>query len=139
MLCEEIMERDVEFCSPDDSIQDAARMMRDEGIGFLPICDDQGKVIGTVTDRDITIRAVAQGRAPDAPASEVMTEDVVACQPTDDLKRAEQLMRENKVSRVMCLDDGRLVGVISIHDLVRAERAAGTVEEIKEGEAPHAQ
>ncbi|MCW8139938.1 MAG: CBS domain-containing protein, partial [Planctomycetota bacterium] len=62
MRCEELMKRDPECVRPQDSIHEAARLMRDRGIGFLPVCDEDRKVLGTVTDRDIVIRAVADNR-----------------------------------------------------------------------------
>ena len=61
MKCKDIMKTDIECVSPQASVQEAARKMRDQNIGFLPVCEANMKVIGTVTDRDITIRAVAEG------------------------------------------------------------------------------
>ncbi|HZA49460.1 MAG TPA: CBS domain-containing protein, partial [Myxococcaceae bacterium] len=62
MRCEEIMKKDVECVSPQDTVQAAAKRMRDENIGFLPVCDQSKKVQGTVTDRDLAIRVLADGR-----------------------------------------------------------------------------
>lgn len=143
MRCEEIMEKAVEFVSPDDTIQEAAALMRDEGIGFLPVCEKDQQVVGTLTDRDIAVRAVAEGRELDEEVSEIMTEEVIGCSPSDDISRAQEIMSKQRVSRVMCLDDdGKLLGVISLADLARSERgqAAKAVQEIKqEGQGPHAQ
>jgi CBS domain-containing protein len=139
MVCDELMERDVAHLTPDATIEEAARLMEREGVGFLPICDDTGKVLGTLTDRDIVVRGVARGRGGEVTVSETMTEDVLGCQPSDDVSCAERIMRDHKVSRVMCLDeDGRLAGVISLADLAEAGRIRGPVAEIKEGQGPHA-
>ena len=61
MRCEAIMKRDVECITPQSTVQDAAELMRDEGIGFLPVCDASRKALGTVTDRDLVLRVLAQG------------------------------------------------------------------------------
>ena len=68
--------------------------MREDNIGFLPVCDQLGKVLGTLTDRDIAIRVVADGRLPTTMVEDVMTSEVVACSPKDTLEKAEALARE---------------------------------------------
>ena len=140
MLCEELMHRDVEFVSPNDSIIDAAMRMRDEDVGFLPVCDERRRVVGTITDRDIVVRAIADQKF-DCKCSDVMSREVVGCQPTEDIRRAEQLMSEHKIVRVLCLDDvGRLLGVISYSDIAGWEgderRLLGTLRNVKEQPQP---
>ena len=120
MLCEDIMKTDVESVSPVDTIEDAARKMRDENLGFLPVCDETRQVLGTITDRDIAIRAVAESLPASTPVEDVMTSEVVSCSPKDSIDTALQLMAENHKSRIMCLDDeGRLVGIISLSDIAQ--------------------
>src|SRR5687768_8048508 len=99
MRCKEIMKREVECASLEESVSQAARRMRDCNVGFLPVCDAAKKVIGTLTDRDIAIRAVAEGRPSSTTAQEIMTRDVVYCRPEDDLETAERLMGSNQKSR----------------------------------------
>jgi|SRR5687767_5512078 CBS domain-containing protein len=139
MRCREIMKSDVECVEPRATVQDAARRMRDEEIGFLPVCDDSMKVLGTVTDRDLTIRVLADGRAATTAVRDVLTEECIACGPDDDLRKAEELMGRNHKSRIMCIDsDGRLVGVISLSDIAQREKgdkAAQTLREVSEREA----
>lgn len=138
MVCEELMKRQVECVSPQDSAEAAARRMRDENVGFLPVCDASKKVLGTITDRDIAIRLVASGKPPSAQVSDVMTNEVVACDPKDDISKAERLMGQNHKSRIMCIDDaGQLVGVISLSDLAQRDRdhAAQTLQEVSQREA----
>jgi CBS domain-containing protein len=139
MHCRDIMKRDVECVTPQTTAQDAARRMRDQGIGFLPVCDESRKVLGTVTDRDLTIRVLADARAAATPSGEVLTRESVTCSPDDDLRQAEQLMASHHKSRIMCVDaEGRLVGVISLSDIAQREkgaRAAETLREVSQREA----
>jgi CBS domain-containing protein len=133
MLCEEIMKRDVECVSPSDALEDAARRMRDENIGFLPVCDESRQVLGTITDRDIAIRAVAESLPSTTPVEDVMSSEVVSCSPKDDVEVALELMAENRKSRIMCLDsDGRLTGVISLSDIAQLEEAGDASETLRQ-------
>jgi CBS domain-containing protein len=133
------MKQDLECVSPRDTVDEAAQRMRDENIGFLPVCDDSRKVLGTLTDRDIAIRVVAARKPASTKVEEVMTREVIACRPRDDMRDAERAMAEHHKSRIMCCDDqGVLVGVISLSDIVRhegARRAASTLIEVSAREA----
>src|SRR4051812_39205548 len=114
MLCSELMKREPVCVLPDTTVQMAAQRMRDENIGFLPVCDAAGQVLGTLTDRDIVIRLVATGNPAATPVIEVMTHEAVACRPEDDIQEAEQRMRQAQKARILCTDaQGCLVGVIS--------------------------
>ena len=139
MRCEEIMKRDVDCVSPRDTVEDAAARMRDENIGFLPVCDQSRKVLGTLTDRDIVIRLVAAKKPASTFVEEILTKEVIACRPEDTVRDAEKAMAKNHKSRIMCVDDGgRLVGVISLSDIAqhdRAGRAADTLRGVSEREA----
>jgi CBS domain-containing protein len=138
MLCREIMKTEVECVRKDESVQDAARKMRDRNVGFVPICDESGRVEGTLTDRDIAIRLVAAGLPASTSAQEVMTRDVVACSPEDDVKRALELMSKFKKSRILCTNDGgELVGVISLSDLAQrlGKDATGALRDVSQREA----
>lgn len=137
--CQDIMKTDIKCVSPLTTIEDAAVTMRDEGIGFLPVCDDSGRVLGTITDRDIVIRVVADRKPLSGPVQEVMTREIVACRSTDELRYAEELMSQAQVSRIMCIDEtGKLEGVISLSDIAQVEdgaRAAGTLRNVSQREA----
>jgi CBS domain-containing protein len=142
MRCEEIMKRDVEYVQPTDPVQGAARRMRDANVGFLPVCDSSRKVLGAITDRDIALRIVADGRPPTTAIGDVMTREVVACAPGDDMRRAEELMGKQHKSRMIVADeDWRLLGVISLSDIAQVEdasRASQTMKQVTEREArPH--
>jgi len=139
MRCEEIMKRDVECVSPQDSVQAAAIRMRDQNVGFLPVCDASGKVLGTITDRDLTIRILAEAREAASIIEGAFTREIVACRPEDDLGKAEELMARNHKSRIMCVDDqGRLAGVISLSDIAQVEdgaKASRTLRRVSERES----
>jgi CBS-domain-containing membrane protein len=138
MRCEEIMKRTVSCASPGDPIQTAARTMRDQNIGFLPVCDESKKVIGTITDRDLAIRACADDRsASSTRVGDVMTREVVACRPGDDIVKAQELMMKHHKSRMICVDEsGRLAGVISLSDMAQHQGDAGarTLREVSNRE-----
>jgi len=141
MLCKDLMKTDIECVSATDTVQEAAARMRDQNVGFLPVCDADDKVLGTITDRDIAIRIAAAAKPATTPVADAMTQEVVACGPEDDLQRAHQLMAKNRKSRIMCVDEGGvLVGVISLSDIVQGEpgpRAADTLRKVSEREARH--
>jgi CBS domain-containing protein len=121
MRCEEVMTREVECLKTTDTVSEAARRMSELDVGFLPVCRD-GAPVGTLTDRDIVLRVVVHHRAYTTQVDQVMTPEVVSCRPDDDVTRAEQLMRTNQVSRILCIDDdGRIGGVISLADISQYE------------------
>jgi len=118
MLCRDVMKTSPHSVRATDSVQNAAKKMRDQNIGFLPVCDGGNKVIGTITDRDIALRCVAAGRATTSPIEAFMTRGAVSCLPTDDIAKAHALMGQHKKTRMMCCDeDGTLLGVISLSDM----------------------
>ncbi len=125
MRCEELMKRQVESVHPDDSIQHAAEIMKEKGVGFLPVCDEQDRVLGTLTDRDIVIRCVAGGQScADTTCEDVMTKEVVSCRPGDDIEDCEEHMASRRKSRMLICDaDDKLVGVISLSDIAQHDRA----------------
>lgn len=139
MRCQDIMKRDVECTEGNDTVQIAAMRMRELNVGFLPVCDQNRRVIGTITDRDMAIRVLAEGRPATTSIQEVMTHEVIACRPEDDLKRAEELMARNHKSRIVCVSEsGVLAGVISLSDIAQREksnRAAQTMRGVSEREA----
>src|SRR5690349_9396327 len=122
MRCEEVMTREVECLKTTDTVSEAARRMSELDVGFLPVCRPDGAPVGTLTDRDIVLRVVVHHRAYTTQVDQVMTPEVVSCRPDDDVTRAEQLMRTNQVSRILCInDDGQIGGVISLADISQYE------------------
>jgi CBS-domain-containing membrane protein len=139
MRCDELMKRDVKCVAKNTTAQEAARMMRDQNIGFLPVCDDQKHVLGTLTDRDLAIRLVAENCPATESVGNIMTKEAVTVRSTDDIRVAEQKMMSEQKSRIMCIDNnGCLEGVMSLSDIVQAtpnERAAETMRGVTKREA----
>ena len=124
MRCEELMTGEVETVQVGEDVQAAARLMRDLNVGCVPVCQRNGMVVGIITDRDIALRVVAEGRPPETPVEDVMSDDLVTCLPQADVGEAERLMRTHQVSRILLVDeDGRIDGVLSIADLAQTEDA----------------
>lgn len=138
MRCQDIMKRPVVSCTDTEAIQAAALKMRDANIGFLPVCSAAGRVVGVLTDRDIALRAVAEGL--DTRTTEigrVMTLQVVSCRREHDLRYVEQLMVKNHKSRILVIDEeGKPVGVVSLSDIARHDRvfAAETMRQVSSRE-----
>jgi CBS domain-containing protein len=135
MRVSEAMSRDVQVARPNDSIQAAARRMAEIDVGSLPVCDGE-KLQGMITDRDIVVRALAEGRSFDTPVSEVMTAEVEYAYADDDLDEAADKMAEAQIRRLPVIDqDRRLVGILALGDVtgkVGDKTAGQTLEEISE-------
>ncbi|MEJ1161619.1 CBS domain-containing protein [Prosthecomicrobium sp. N25] len=139
MRVSEVMTRDPVVIRPSETIRRAAQMMDEYNIGAIPVCDGQ-RLVGMVTDRDITIRATAAGRNPDeTPVSEAMSGDLRTCWLDDDVEEAARVMSEVQIRRLPVIDgDRRLVGVVALGDLAtdRAGDVAGALGAISEPSAP---
>lgn len=114
----EIMSKNVSTVKPEDSIQKAAEIMRRIDCGSTPVTEE-GAVVGVITDRDIAIEAVAQGKGPDTPVKAVMFERVVTVKPDTDARAAADIMAKHQIRRLPVVDQGRLVGILAIGDLAR--------------------
>jgi CBS domain-containing protein len=121
--------------TPDDSIESAARIMRDEDTGAVPVVQN-GRPIGMVTDRDIVIRAVADGGA-NRTVREVVTERLVSVSPETSTREAAELMSAHQIRRLPVVENDRLVGIVSLGDLAVKEakdrRVGDTLQSISEG------
>ncbi len=131
MKVREVMTRNTEFISPDDSLKHAAEVMRQRDVGFLPVKQGEN-LVGTITDRDIAIRAVAEGDDPDRTrVSEVMTKGCISCYDDSDLTEAIELIQENEVRRLVVKNHSDApIGVVSVGDLawdVGDDRLSGAV------------
>ena len=121
MKLSEIMTREVEIAQPDDSLQSVAKKMRDRDIGFLPVCDGE-VLLGALSDRDITIRALADGMDVNIMlARDLMTTPAISCFEDQDVREAAKIMEENQIRRLVILSrDGKsVVGIVSLGDLAR--------------------
>ena len=136
MNIRDVMTPNPRTVTPDDSIQNAARIMRDEDTGVVPVVDN-GRPVGMVTDRDIVVRAVADGGQLNRPIREIVTSAVVVATPDMSTREAAQLMSEHQVRRLPVVENERLVGIVSIGDLAVKEgkdcRVGDTLQSISEG------
>ena len=125
-----VMTKEVEVVHPDSSVQEAAAKMKDLDVGPMPVCDGE-RLVGMVTDRDITVRAVAEGRDPKTTrVREVMTPDVVYAYEDEDVNQAARLMAEKQIRRLVVLDrEQKLAGIVALADL-----AVDTADTVRTGE-----
>jgi CBS domain-containing protein len=119
---EEIMTKDVKCCTDDATLAKAAQLMWEADCGCMPVCDDQGRVVGMITDRDICMAAWTKGRAlHELRVDDVMSQGVVSCREKDPLAMVESQMQEHQLRRLPVLDEhGRLIGIVSLADIVRS-------------------
>jgi len=142
MKAKEIMSKTPTVVTPDTSVQEAARMMQSEDVGVLPVVDSQGsrRLVGLITDRDIAIRVVAEGRT-SATVSDAMTSNLKTAKPDDSVKDVMDLMGSEQVRRIPIVDDsGAIVGIVAQADIVREgddKRAERTIEQISQPGGSH--
>lgn len=130
MKVEDIMTRDVRTIDRNSTVEQAARMMKELNVGSIPVTEN-GNVIGIITDRDVVLRNVADGRtAADTRVEEVMSKTVVTATPDMDVHRAADLMARNQIRRLPVIENNRMVGIVSIGDL-----AVRNIYENEAGEA----
>ena len=133
MKTSEIMTKDARCVGPDASLVVAARMMRDMNVGSLPVCDDD-RVTGVITDRDITIRAVAEDRDPEGtPVRAVMSHEIAYAFEDQDVEDAARIMEVKQIRRLPVLNhEKRLVGILALGDLAVEAGMALSGEALKE-------
>jgi len=122
MKVREIMTSNVECLGPESSLKEIAQEMKSLDVGFIPICEND-RLVGTVTDRDIVIRHVADGRDVNTTqVREIMSREIIYAFEEDDVKTVAERMREKDVRRILILDENkRLVGIVSIGDISKVE------------------
>jgi CBS domain-containing protein len=120
MKISEIMTRNPDLIDPNASIRDAAKLMKNDDIGALPVGEND-RLIGMVTDRDIAVRAVAEDRSPSSTSvRDVMSEKIYYCFEDDDVEEAARCMADNQVRRLPILNrDKRLTGIVSLADIAQ--------------------
>lgn len=137
--CREIMTANVTTATREMTLRDVARLLREGDMGSVPVVED-GRLVGIVTDRDIVVRAIAEGKAPETPVTEAMTTEIFSVRPDDFAFEAVRLMGDRQVRRIPVVEaDGSLAGIISMADValeMEDEREiAETLEEISSGTA----
>jgi CBS domain-containing protein len=135
MNIRDVMTSNPRTVSPEDTIQNAARIMRDEDTGVVPVVD-KGRAVGVVTDRDIVIRAVADGEL-NRPIRSIVSGDVITARPDMSTKEAAQLMSDHQVRRLPVVENDKLVGIVSIGDLAvkdgNDKRVGDALQDISQG------
>jgi CBS domain-containing protein len=131
MKVDMLMTREVASCQGDDPCSAAARLMWECDCGAVPVLDSERRMAGIITDRDICMATWMQDRPPSAiPISAVMARDLSVCSPNDTVETAERLMRTRQIRRLPVVDeDRRLIGILSLADIVRAADGAGARSE----------
>ena len=119
MKISECMTQDVCFVKPDCNTYDAARIMCENHIGCIPVCDDAKNIVGILTDRDILLRSVACNKDLNStPISEIMTTNVCTCKKEDEMTNAQSKMAENQVRRLpVCDNQNHVVGILTLASL----------------------
>lgn len=136
MQANDIMTRNIVTVLPDATVREVARMMDELNVGALPVCDG-ATLLGIITDRDIVVRATADGMRPDAtPVHVVMTEDVCWCYEDDPVEEIQREMSRRQIRRMPVLDkDDRLVGIVTLGDLAE-DRAPGAGDTLRSISSP---
>ena len=141
MKIADCMTLDVRIASPTQTLQQVAQIMADVDAGVLPVADGD-RLVGMITDRDITIRAVAQGRGPDALVKDVMTTEVLYTYEDENVQDVLRNMGDIKVRRLPVVNrDKRLVGIVSLSDMCSGgeQPSSDALREIAKPGGPHSQ
>ncbi|MGN8645917.1 CBS domain-containing protein [Gracilibacillus sp. HCP3S3_G5_1] len=132
----DIMEQNVSFCKPDDSLAEAAELMKQRNVGAIPVCGDNKELLGMVTDRDMVIRGYAENKDGSAKVQEVMSEHLYYVSPDITLQEASREMAEHQIRRLPVVVNGQLAGIVSLGDLsldeMSDEAAGQALEDISE-------
>jgi CBS domain-containing protein len=147
MKAQDIMAKNPTTVTPDTPVRDAARLMKDEDVGVLPVVESSAskRLVGLLTDRDIAVRLVAEGRdTTKSRVQDAMTADLKTCKANDDVEDVMDVMAREQVRRIPIVDDrGALVGIVSQADIVREaksdKKSERTVERISEPGGRHSQ
>ena len=134
---QDIMTRDPRSVSPDTTVREAAQLMRSEDVGIIPVVEQDRRLVGVITDRDIAIRCIADGKDGTCRVSDAMSADRLAtCRPDEDVDEVMNVMSREQVRRIPIVDErGSLVGIVAQADIVRKandRKAEETVERISE-------
>ena len=137
MKCSDVMTQKLVCAEPGDSVANVAKLMKNNDIGPIPIVDNQQgkKLVGIVTDRDLAMKVVAEGRDPrTTPVREVMTTNVITCRAIDEIETALEAMSRQQLRRIPVVDDGNtLLGIIAQADIaIRMDKPEKTGEIVKE-------
>ena len=124
MQIKDLMTKDIRSLKIDQTLSDAARLMREVDVGIVPVTGKNGELLGVVTDRDIVIRCIALGKDPaSAKIETIMTRDIVTISPETDVSEAARTMSDEKIRRLPVVEGVKLVGMISLGDLAASSKS----------------
>ena len=139
MKVNECMCHDVLWVNPGTSVCDCANLMAEHKIGCIPVCDENQKVVGIITDRDILLRTVCKNKnTKTTPASDIMSTNVKCCSCNDEIEKAEDIMAKEQVRRIPVVDNNKVIGILTLGDLanyneeIGSEQICDTLENICE-------
>ncbi|NSL50749.1 CBS domain-containing protein [Calidifontibacillus erzurumensis] len=118
----DIMSTNVEYCTPQDNAYEVASKMKDLNVGAIPIVEN-GQLIGMITDRDLVVRGIAEKRSGSNAVTNLMTDELVTISPSATVEEAARLMAEKQIRRLPVVENGQLVGIVSLGDLAIEEES----------------
>ena len=136
MKVNECMSSKICYCTPDSTITEVSKLMCDNHVGCIPVCDDNKCVVGLITDRDIILRSIACDKeVSKTPVSECMTTKVCCCNPETTVEEATKLMSDNQIRRLPVIQNNKIVGILSLGDIanqkqISSNQVAQTIENI---------
>lgn len=136
MKVKDCMCHKVAYVNPNCSVEDCAKLMCNNHIGCVPVCDESNQVVGLVTDRDILLRTIGCDKEiKNTPVSDIMTCKVCCCTPETEISEAEKLMSENQIRRLPVIENNKIIGILTLGDLasdknVSTESVCDTLENI---------
>jgi CBS domain-containing protein len=138
MRVREIMTKDVATATPDTTLEEIATMMKEEDVGSIPVVDEDDELAGIVTDRDIVIRCIAEGKDPtETTVDEILSEDLQTVEPNTNVEEAANIMSRQQIRRLPVVENGRLVGIVSLGDIAvkhgDEEVAGEALEDVSRG------
>ncbi len=120
MKVKECMCNQVAYVKPDCSVEDCAKLMCDNHVGCVPVCDNSNQVVGVITDRDILLRTIGCGKeVSGTKVSDIMTCKVCCCTPDIDVSDAEKIMSENQIRRLPVIENNKIIGMLTLGDLAK--------------------
>ncbi len=128
MIVSEVMTRGAAVVAPDSSLYEAARLMRDHGIGAVPVVDGT-LVVGILTDRDIVVRAIAH-ETPDIPVRKIMSKAICCVGPDEDIKTARKIMTRERIHRLLVVRSGALLGIVTLGDIAAGAKLEASKHEV---------
>ena len=127
MKIADIMTSEVDTCTPQTSLQEAASKMKEINVGSIPVCDND-KLIGIITDRDIVIRGIADNLSLDSAVSEIFSESVVTGSKNMTVEDAAELMADHQIRRLPIVENDKVVGIVSLGDIAVKDKSYGNAD-----------